>query len=274
MSNFPTSLPSYTITASSEHLGDTSGGLGISGLLNAFEGDITALATKMGTGAATPTVNKVLVGTGTGTSSWATSLSGLTLTAPVLSGSVTGTYTLAGTPTITSPTITSPTVSNPVLNGTITGTGYSLATMSDPNKFSTYLTAASNTGNNAFALVPFDTKVFDTGTNLDIVTNKGRFTAPIAGFYHFTATVRSSQSSGGHRLIVSLYKNGAEFSRGTDVSGVGGTLFFNGSTVSDLLQLAATDFVEAFVYGDSALALDVSVAAVYNRFSGFLVSKT
>lgn len=44
-------------------------------------------------------------------------LTNKTLTAPVLSGSVTGTYTLAGTPTITSPTI-----SGPTLSGTVIGT--------------------------------------------------------------------------------------------------------------------------------------------------------
>lgn len=40
-----------------------------------------------------------------------------TLTAPVLGGSITGTYTLAGTPTITSPAI-----SGPTLSGTVAGT--------------------------------------------------------------------------------------------------------------------------------------------------------
>lgn len=45
------------------------------------------------------------------------SLSNKTLTAPVLSGSLTGTYTLAGTPTITSPAISGPTFS-----GTLAGT--------------------------------------------------------------------------------------------------------------------------------------------------------
>lgn len=37
-----------------------------------------------------------------------------TITAPVLSGSVTGTYTLAGTPTITNPTLTTPTITGGV----------------------------------------------------------------------------------------------------------------------------------------------------------------
>lgn len=45
------------------------------------------------------------------------------LASPVLSGTVTGTYTLAGTPTISSPTINTPTIATPVLSGTATGTG-------------------------------------------------------------------------------------------------------------------------------------------------------
>lgn len=49
--------------------------------------------------------------------STAQTLTTKTLTAPVLSGSVTGTYTLAGTPTFTSPTINTPTVASPVITG-------------------------------------------------------------------------------------------------------------------------------------------------------------
>lgn len=47
-------------------------------------------------------------------------LTNKTLTAPVLGGSVTGTYTLAGTPTLTSPTITSPVISTITNTGTLT----------------------------------------------------------------------------------------------------------------------------------------------------------
>ena len=43
-----------------------------------------------------------------------------TITTPVLSGSITGTYTLAGTPTIASPTITSPTVTNAIVTPKVT----------------------------------------------------------------------------------------------------------------------------------------------------------
>lgn len=127
---FPATLPSYTITSGAESPGSAAGGLGISGLLNAFEADITALGTKLGTGASTPTANTVLFGTGVGTSAWqgltsaqmasivsdetgsgslvfanSPTIATPTISSPVLSGTTTGTYTLAGTPTITSPII-------------------------------------------------------------------------------------------------------------------------------------------------------------------------
>lgn len=92
---FPTSLPTYTITAGAETANGAAGGTGLSGLLNQFEVDVTALATKLGSGAATPTANKVLVGNGVGTSTWSTTLAGLTLTAPAIT-----------TPTITTPQVT------------------------------------------------------------------------------------------------------------------------------------------------------------------------
>ena len=46
-----------------------------------------------------------------------------TINAPALTGAVTGTYTLGGTPTITAPTITTPTITAPTITGVITATG-------------------------------------------------------------------------------------------------------------------------------------------------------
>lgn len=69
---FPTSLPSYTITAGAETANGAGGGTGLSGLLNAFEVDITALGSKVGTGASTPTSGQFLRSNGTGTSAWDT----------------------------------------------------------------------------------------------------------------------------------------------------------------------------------------------------------
>jgi hypothetical protein len=69
---------------------------------------IIAVETKVGTGSSTPTSGTVLAGSGTGTSAWSSSLSGLTLITPTLTTG--GTW--GGSPTITSPTINSPVITN------------------------------------------------------------------------------------------------------------------------------------------------------------------
>lgn len=93
----------------------------------------------------------------------ATSLgTGATITAPVLSGSVTGTYTLAGTPTITSPTI----------NGaTIGGT----STMS----------AGNLNGDTKFCTTQFDAVTGTTGTTLTNVVGLTGFSLAAAGTYQY-----------------------------------------------------------------------------------------
>ena len=102
-------------------------------------------------------------------------LTNKTLTSPVLGGTVTGTYTLGGTPTITAPaisnpvlsgsatgtytlagtpTITSPSISNPVFSGTATGT-YALAgtpTITSPTISNPAMSGTINLGAGAVAV--------------------------------------------------------------------------------------------------------------------------
>lgn len=76
---------------------------------------IIAVETKIGTGSSTPTTGKLLTGTGTGTSSWTTSIP---------SGTIVGTtdsQTLTSK-TLTSPVINTPTITNATISAdTITG---------------------------------------------------------------------------------------------------------------------------------------------------------
>ncbi len=138
----------------------------------------------------------------------------------------------------------------------------------NPYKFSVYRNAAQNlTSAPGFTLIQCDTKLFDTGSNVDVATNKGRFTAPIAGFYWFTG--RLSATSPG-QFIATLFKNGSIYRRGVHIKFAADTA---GSVVTELIQLAANDYVELFCYADSNVAVELGTG-VSPSFSGFLVSAT
>lgn len=295
MATFPSAIPSYLgFTASHTLAADVH-----ASQHNSEQADITAIATKLGTGASTPVNQRLLRGNGTGTSAWAQAdlTTDVTGVLPVANGgngttsttgtgsavfsaapALTGGGSWGGSPTLTTPTITDHTNAqhnhqNAAGGGILVAAALpalSLATqtLSNPYKFSAYRAAAQNAGNATFAIVNFDTELFDTNNNFDVSTNIGRYTAPVAGFYQFNARVGTNQGSGTHRLLASLYQNGVEVSRGNDVQAG----FFNGSQVSDLLQLAAGDYVEVYTFADAALAIEPGRATA--RFSGFLFSNS
>lgn len=138
--------------------------------------------------------------------------------------------------------------------------------LSNPYKFRAYRSSAYNFSN-AFTKVPFNAESFDTNNNFDSSTNN-RYVAPVDGFYQFNARASTAQGSGTHRLLLALYKNGVVISRGSDVHAG----YFNGSMVSDLIQLAAGDYVEVYSYASTTLAADISDPVACNFFSGFLQS--
>lgn len=96
---YPTNIPSYPDTQGGETLGNAGSGKGLSQILDDYGADITAIATKVGSSASVAALNKVLVGTGAGTSAWSSTLAGLTLTSPTINS-----------PSINSPTIVTPSV--------------------------------------------------------------------------------------------------------------------------------------------------------------------
>lgn len=77
---FPTSIPNYPDTTGSETLNSAGNGKGLSGILDDYGLDITAIANKVGTNASTPIADRILIGTGTGVSEWGNVISSLTFT--------------------------------------------------------------------------------------------------------------------------------------------------------------------------------------------------
>ena len=261
-------------------------------------------------------------------------LTNKTLTSPTingatLSGTISGTYTIGGTPTfpsnivtttgtqtltsktLTSPTINSPTITNATIStdlitgyttsntgtvygipittgvintaGTINGgslvansiTNASILTGNlyaskfyNPYKFSVYR-AAALTSSSSFTVIAFDTKVYDTGTNIDVVTNKGRFTVPVNGFYWFGGVAGNTIIVASQMGIV-LYKNGSILKNGTILPSAIASGSF--ASIGTTVQLVAGDYVELAFIGSGGGAMGVGQNNCY--FEGFLVSAT
>lgn len=146
-----------------------------------------------------------------------------------------------------------------------------LTPMDNPYKFYAYRNAAANTGSTGGTKITYDTEVYDTGNNYS--TSTGFFTAPIAGFYHFTA--RFSLTMGGNtRTIITLFKNtSTSLARGGDISTFNNQTSIGGVNVAATVQLAAGDTVHVdSYYSTTAVALETGISI--NYFSGHLVSRT
>lgn len=138
----------------------------------------------------------------------------------------------------------------------------------NPYKFRVYRTAAYSTAAASQTTYPFDTKSFDTNGNVDVVTNKGRYSVPVAGIYQFSGAVTVNATAG--FFLVSITVNGA-------AGAVGGRSFGTVAqtqvqTVSATLQLNAGDYVELQYYTDGSQVSAVGTASCH--FSGFLVSQS
>lgn len=141
----------------------------------------------------------------------------------------------------------------------------------NPYNFSVYRKSAYNTTSSGFQLMPMDTKIFDSGNNLDVVTNKGRFTVPVTGTYQLTFCYELVSVSSNSLMIATLYKNGSEVKRGTSV--VSGTGALNqGVLVTGLLKLAKDDYVEPWLYSGDVFGTVVGSTPLTTYFEGFLVS--
>lgn len=152
----------------------------------------------------------------------------------VISGDTSGTVSLtvpavAGTNTATLPAAT----------GTVMVSGNMPA-------FSAYLSGASQTvSSTTWTKATLDAEVFDTNNNFA----SSRFTPTVAGYYYISGVIRCTSSVNFSRYIVGIWKNGAEYYRGSEANftsalttqiQAGGSciVFLNGST----------DYVELYGY--------------------------
>jgi hypothetical protein len=105
--------------------------------------------------------------------------------------------------------------------------------------------------------VPFDTVVYDSSGMTQVANN--RIVAPVAGYYQVNGQFETS-SAYNARVILMVYKNGAEAIRGSDILP---PTTFVGVTVSDVIYCNAGDYLELTVYAGVAMAADVTGIGTY-----------
>ena len=133
---------------------------------------------------------------------------------------------------------------------------------------------SSNTGNVDYTSAAasdfvFDSESYDIGGNYN--TSNGKFTAPIAGLYHFTANMYGTGfGSGVTWASVYIFVNGTQVSR-TINDPEGGAYAF--PQITDNLQLTAGQEVtiRLGVSGDSTVNVSGSSDGSITNFSGFLI---
>lgn len=146
----------------------------------------------------------------------------------------------------------------------ISDLSYSVTAISNPYKFSVYRNGA-HVSANSHTKIDFDTTLLDTNSN---VTTNDRYVAPVSGFYFFSAQCGNSAATG-TIMQTSLYKNGSVAIRGNAATPDTGANLFN---VSGIIQLNATQYVEAFFIGGAGSTAYTGQELCY--FQGFFISST
>ena len=164
----------------------------------------------------------------------------------VISGDTSGSITLQAPAVAGSNTFTLP-----AATGTVMVSGNMPA-------FSAYAGTVTSLSGGAFTKVLFDTEEFDTNSNFA----SSKFTPTVAGYYQ----INSSVSVGtGTQLVCSIYKNGSEYKRGTNI-----TVSSNQSVSSSVLYCnGSTDYVEIYCYNGVLQNTNTGIALVY--FNGSMV---
>ena len=126
--------------------------------------------------------------------------------------------------------------------------------------FAAYRNAALTITLNADVKIDLDTEQFDTHGWFA----SGRFTPKLAGYYAVSGSLLFSSSGASW---VGVWKNGAEYTRGTHFNTNG-----LGNSVSTVVYLnGGADYVELYGRAGNSGALNVS-SADYVRMSGMLVA--
>ena len=132
--------------------------------------------------------------------------------------------------------------------------------------FSAWASANQTFSSGVYTKIQCNTEEFDTNSNYN--TANYRFTPTVAGYYQLTGQFYINTGSSGGESLVTIFKNGSEFKRGTDIgNNTAGSMISLG--VSALVYLnGTTDYVEFYGYMSTGHTSGSGQELTY--FQGFL----
>ena len=116
--------------------------------------------------------------------------------------------------------------------------------------------------------VVFGTENFDT----DGCFASSTFTPTTEGYYQFNAVVRISGSASTGEAMLVLYKNGAEYARGTNESGTELGASFYSMSISDIAYANGTgDTFDVYIQQTSGGSRTTTAGSTISHFSGCMI---
>ena len=116
--------------------------------------------------------------------------------------------------------------------------------------------------------VTFGTETFDTNSNF----SSSRFTPTIEGYYQLNATVRIEGNSGTGECMITIWKNGSEYARGTNEQGTEQGANWYSMQVSDIAYAnGSSDYFEIYIQQTSGGNRNTTAGTNISYFSGLMV---
>jgi hypothetical protein len=116
--------------------------------------------------------------------------------------------------------------------------------------------------------VTFGSETFDTNSNF----SSSRFTPTIEGYYQLNATVRIEGNSGTGEVMITIWKNGNEYARGTNEQGTEQGANWYSMQVSDLAYANGTgDYFEIYIQQGSGGNRNTTAGTNISYFSGSMI---
>jgi hypothetical protein len=115
--------------------------------------------------------------------------------------------------------------------------------------------------------VTFGTETFDTDADF----SSSRFTPGVEGYYQLNATVRIEGNSGTGECMITIWKNGSEYARGTNEQGTEQGANWYSMQVSDIAYANGTgDYFEIYIQQTSGGNRNTTAGTNISYFSGLM----